>query len=118
MKNFGEQSFDHKKTRLSASEHQENTEGMENIVDDGKLEADISSSYLSSLDFQIELEDQIVEEFSKTKNDDLRESLSSLRKAGEESLKMISSKIVEVFNSSKLVVKLRDTYIEKRSIKI
>lgn len=118
MKNFSEQSLDPKKYQQNAAERQDNKEGFSNDIDDGKLEADISSSYLSDLDFQIDLEDQVVEEFSKTKNEILKETLSSLRKSGEESLKNISSKIVEVFNSSKLVVKLRDAYIEKRSIKI
>lgn len=83
-----------------------------------KLEEGISSEYLNSLDFQMNLEEQIIEDFSQNKNDSLRESLFDLRKSGEESLKMISTKIIKIFNSNKLVVKLRDIYIEKRSIKI
>ena len=130
MKNFGEQFFGRKDSGLKTLDQSENEknklkiksekdEDLNNIIDDSnKMESSISSDYVASLDSQINLEDQIIEEFSKTKNDNLRESLLGLRKSGEESLKMFSSKIVEIFNSNKLVVKLRDIYVEKRSLKI
>lgn len=110
MKNFGEQFLGPKGAKSNALNQSENK--------NNELENNISSDYLNNLNSQINLEEEIVEEFSKTKNDNLRESLLDLRKACEESLKTISSKIVELFNSNKLVVKLRDVYIEKRSVRI
>lgn len=92
--------------------------GSQELENKAELEKEISADYLTSLDFQMDIEDQILEEFSKTKDNNLRESLLSLRKSGEESLKDISSRVVDIFNSNKLVVKLRDVYVEKRSAKI
>ncbi len=104
-----------KKTNLK----KENINNVDNTFDnDKKLEEGIHSDYLNDLDFQINLEEEIMEEFSKTKNDSLRESLLEIRKSGEESLKTISSKIIEVFSSNKLAVLLRNSYIEKRGHKI
>lgn len=117
MNNFGEQFPGKKDNKLNTSE-QSKKQSIKNIDNDKDLENDIRSDYLNDLNSQLNLEEQIVEEFSKTKNDSLRESLIDLRKTGEESLKNISSKLVEIFNSNKLVVKLRDIYIEKRSVKI
>lgn len=87
-------------------------------INKAELGKEISADYLNSLDFQMDIEDQIVEDFSKTPSNNLRESLLSLRKSGEESLKNISSKVVNIFNSNKLVVTLRDIYLEKRSSRI
>ncbi len=83
-----------------------------------ELENQLGSEYLKELDSQINLEDDIISEFLKTNNIDLREFLLRLRRAGEESLKNFSEKIVDIFNSNKLIVFLRDTYIYKRGEKI
>lgn len=82
--------------------------------DKEQLKKDLSGSYLSDLDFQLELEDEIQEDFSKTKNPKLRDSLLDLRARGENSLRDLSSQMVKLFNSNKLVVRLRDNYIAKR----
>ncbi|MFA5130863.1 MAG: hypothetical protein WC467_00380 [Patescibacteria group bacterium] len=119
MNNFGEQFIDPKDLKANVIDQPENKEELNITVDNkNELENDISSGYLNDLNSQINLEEHVIEEFSKTKDDKLRESLRDLRRLGEESLKTLSSKIVEIFNSSKLVVKLRDIYIEKRSISI
>lgn len=91
---------------------------LDNNLDPNKTEEDISSSYLEALDSQVNLENQIIEEFSRTSNPNLRESILEIRKSGEELLKKLSAQIVETFNSNKLVVWLRDNYIEKSASKI
>ena len=83
-----------------------------------ELENQLGSEYLKELDSQINLENDIISDFSKTNNFDLRESLVKLREAGEESLKNFSEKIVDIFNSNKLTVFLRDNYISKRGRRI
>ncbi len=119
MNNFGEQFIDPKDIKPTAKDQSENRENINIVIDSGhEQESEISAGYLNDINSQINLEEHIIEEFSKTKDDKLRESLRDLRRLGEESLKTLSSKIVEIFNSSKLVVKLRDVYIEKRSISI
>ncbi len=120
MENFGKQFLGPKGFKPNAFNQLENNkEDVDIIIGDGhKSENDISSDYSNRLDSQINLEEHITEELSKTEDGNLRESLFDVRKSGEKSLKMISSKIVEVFNSNKLVIKLRDIYVEKRSAKI
>lgn len=89
-----------------------------NNLDENKAEEDISSNYLETLNTQMNLEDQVIEKFSETNNRNLRESLLELRKAGEEALKELSVKVVKIFNSNKLVMRLRDNYIEKSGSRI
>lgn len=78
----------------------------------------IVPDYLSNLEHQINTEDKITKYFFETKDNNLKESLLSLRKSGEEFLKKTSAEIIKIFNSNKLIIKLRDIYLEKRSIKI
>ena len=81
------------------------------------LESRLADSFSSNLEAQIDLEDQISEEFAKTGSLNLQESWRQLRRSGEEALKKMSSEIVTLFNSNKLTVRLRDTYLEKRALK-
>ncbi len=81
-------------------------------------EAEISSEYLTDLNEKMIIEDKIIEELSQTQDNNLKQSLSNLRQAGEVSLKKLSAKTIDLFNSNKLVIKLRDIYIERRSEKI
>ncbi len=83
-----------------------------------KLAEEMRDDYLNKLDYRFELEGQIVEDYAKSKDKGLREYLMSLRKIGEDSLKQLSAKAVEAFNSNRLVTKLRDIYIEKRGDRI
>ncbi|MBN2854330.1 hypothetical protein JXK06_02230, partial [Patescibacteria group bacterium] len=95
--------------KKNLSRGSENIEGLEN---------QLSSEYLTELDSQISLENNIISDFEETNNFDLKEALLKLRKAGEESLKNFSEKIVDIFNSNKLTVFLRDSYISKRGSSI
>jgi hypothetical protein len=88
------------------------------IDDKNKLEKDLADSYISDLNFQLDTEGQIEEDFARTKDTNLRESLIGLRESGEGSLRELSAKTVKIFNSNKLVVKLRDYYIQRRGRKI
>ena len=97
--------------RESITNSPENIEELENTEE---LENELGSEYLKELDSQINLENDIISDFLKTNNFDLRDSLLRLRKIGEESLKNLSEKIVDIFNSNKLTVFLRDNYISRR----
>ncbi len=82
-----------------------------------QLESRLSDSFIRNLEAQIDLEDQISEDFAKTGSLNLQESWRQLRRSGEEALQKMSSELVTLFNSNKLVVRLRDTYLEKRALK-
>lgn len=91
----------------------------QNLTNEQEYSKDLEKSFLTDLNSQIELENQILEESAKTNNyDKLRESLLEVRKSGEEFLKNISATTVRMFNSNKLVVRLRDSYIGTRGLKI
>jgi hypothetical protein len=91
----------------------------QNLNNEQEYSQDLEKSFLTDLNSQIELESQIIEDASKTNNHEkLRESLLEVRKFGEELLKNISATTVRMFNSNKLVVKLRDSYIGTRGLKI
>ncbi len=91
----------------------------QNLNNEQEYSQDLEKSFLTDLNSQIELENQILEESAKTNNHEkLRESLIEVRKFGEELLKNISATTVRLFNSNKLVVKLRDSYIGTRGLKI
>ncbi len=113
-----ENNFNFENLRKNGKPEDPKEEKFNDNADNNKTEEEISSSYLKDLDLQGDLENQMVEEFSKTNNSSLRESILELRKAGEEKLKEISSKVVEIFNSNKLTVRLRDNYVEKRGKRI
>lgn len=121
MRNFSKQ-FDKlaksEKEKNVEAESQEESARLKGETKDSLLKAELEISYLDDLDSQLSMETELSEEFLKTKDKGLKEQLDALRKSGENSLKNISAKIVEMFNSSKVVVKLRDSYIEKRSKKI
>jgi len=82
-----------------------------------QLESKLINFYEHNLEAQIDLEDQITEDFAKTGSLNLQESWRQLRRSGEEVLKKMSSEIVTLFHSNKLAVLLRDTYLEKRALK-
>ena len=121
MRNFPKQfnqAAENKKGKTAEVENRENNSGSKSEAKDSLLKAELETSYLKDLDSQLNLETELSDEFLKTNENSLKESLLALRKSGENSLKNISAKIVEMFNSSKVVVKLRDGYIEKRGDKI
>lgn len=82
------------------------------------LEKEIGSNYQRDLDSQLNLEEQLIEEFSRDHNQNWRETLLGLRKAGEETLRKLSAVAVETFNSNKLIVRLRDEYVSRRSAQV
>lgn len=82
-----------------------------------QLENRLTDSYTRNLEAQIDLEDQIAEDFAQTGSLNLQESWRQLRRSGEEVLKKMSSELVTLFHSNKLAVLLRDTYLEKRALK-
>lgn len=86
--------------------------------EDRNLEDEISTSYLNDLEFDIDLEEEILNEFSKNKSPLLLDALSELRTSSENALKKVSAETTRIFNSNYLVTKLRDVYIDKHSIKL
>jgi len=92
--------------------------GKTTVENQAGTEKEIGNDYLRDLDSQLRLEEQLIEEFSKDRNQNWRETLLGLRKSGEETLRKLSAVAVETFNSNRLIVRLRDDYIKKRGTQI
>lgn len=119
------------RTRARAENHNHNQElqqserpleavasGKAAVETQAETEKEIGNDYLRDLDSQLRLEEQLIEEFSKDRNQNWRETLLGLRKSGEETLRKLSAMAVETFNSNRLIVRLRDDYIRKRGAQI